>query len=104
MRHSNPSSQNQPRQPQSVPVLQSACIMTTTDAAPHYALGSSDAEHERLIRQAALLAPFTERFFRSAGVVLGRRVLDLGSGVGAVAMLVGQLVGPSGEAVGVGRD
>src|SRR5437868_9520081 len=85
-------------------MVQSACIMTTPDSAPHYALGSSDAEHERLIRQAALLAPFTERFFRSAGIGPGQRVLDLGSGVGDVAMLVAKLVGPSGEVVGVERD
>src|SRR5438477_12015747 len=104
MRHPNPSSQNQPRQPQSVPVLQSASIMTTTDPALHYALGSSDAEHERLIRQAALLAPFTERFFRGAGIGTGQRVLDIGSGVGDVAMLAATLVGPSGEVVGVERD
>src|SRR5947209_16214936 len=78
--------------------------MTTTDSASHYALGSTDAEHERLIRQAALLAPFTERFFRSASIGPGQRVLDLGSGVGDVAMLVARLVGPSGEVVGIERD
>src|SRR5205814_9402808 len=104
MRHSNPSSQNQPRQPQSVPVLQSASIMTTTNSTPHYALGSTDAEQERLIRQAALLAPFTERFFLGAGIGPGQRVLDIGSGVGDVAMLVAKLVGPSGQVVGVERD
>src|SRR6267378_515045 len=70
----------------------------------NYALGSTDAEHERLIRQAALLASCTERFFREAGIASGQRVLDIGSGVGDVAMLVGQLVGPSGEVVGVERD
>jgi SAM-dependent methyltransferase len=69
-----------------------------------YLLGSSDAEQERLIRQAALLAPFTERFFRQAGIRSGQRVLDLGSGVGDVAMLVSNLVGPSGEVVGIERD
>src|SRR5438270_2846340 len=104
MRHPNPSSQNQPRQPQSVPVLQSVSIMTTTNSAPNYALGSTDAEHERLIRQAALLAPFTERFFRSAGIGPGQRVLDLGSGAGDVAMLAARLVGPAGEVVGVERN
>src|SRR5947209_19323324 len=78
--------------------------MTTTDSASHYALGSTDAEHERLIRQAALLAPFTERFFRSASIGPGQRVLDLGSGVGDVAMLAARLVGPVGEVVGVERD
>lgn len=69
-----------------------------------YLLGSSDAEHERLIRQARHIAPFTERFFREAGIGPGQRVLDLGSGMGDVAMLVGKLVGRSGEVVGVERD
>ena len=69
-----------------------------------YILGSSDAEHERLIRQAIRLAPITERFFREAGIGPGQRVLDLGSGVGDVAMLVARLVGPSGEVVGIERD
>src|SRR2546427_12690712 len=78
--------------------------MTTTSPTPHYALGSTDAEHERLIRQAARLAPFTERFFRDAGIGPGQRVLDIGSGVGDVAMLAAKLVGPSGEVVGVERD
>lgn len=71
---------------------------------PKYALGSTDAEHERLIRQAAQLAPYTERFFREAGIGTGQRVLDLGSGVGDIAMLVAAIVGPSGEVVGVERD
>jgi ubiquinone/menaquinone biosynthesis C-methylase UbiE len=67
-------------------------------------LGSSDAEHERLIRQAAWVDPYTERFFRDAGIGLGQRVLDLGSGVGDVAMIAARLVGPSGEVVGVEGD
>jgi SAM-dependent methyltransferase len=78
--------------------------MTASGPASPYALGSTDREHERLVRQAALLAPCTERFFREAGVGPGQRVLDLGSGVGDVAMLAARLVGPSGEIVGVERD
>ena len=69
-----------------------------------YALGATDAEHERLIRQAETLAPHTKRFFREAGIGEGQRVLDLGSGVGDVAMLVARLVGPTGEVVGIERD
>ena len=69
-----------------------------------YLLGSSDAEHERLIRQATVFAPFTERFFHQAGIGSGQRVLDLGSGVGDVAMLVSKLVGSSGKVVGIERD
>ncbi|MGA8659698.1 MAG: hypothetical protein WB586_26555 [Chthoniobacterales bacterium] len=52
-----------------------------------YLLGNTDAEHERLIRQAIRLAPVTERFFREAGIGSGQSVLELGSGVGDVAML-----------------
>jgi len=70
----------------------------------HYALGNTDAEHERLIRQAARLAPLTERLFREAGIGAGQRILDLGSGVGDVAMLAARLAGSSGEVVGVERD
>jgi ubiquinone/menaquinone biosynthesis C-methylase UbiE len=69
-----------------------------------YLLGSSDREHERLIRQATRLAPVTERFFREAGIGPGQRVLELGSGVGDVAMLVARLVGRSGEVLGIERD
>jgi len=78
--------------------------MTANHPCYSYALGSTDSEHERLIRQAARLAPYTERFFREAGIGPGQRVLDLGSGVGDVAMLVARLVRPSGEVVGVERD
>jgi ubiquinone/menaquinone biosynthesis C-methylase UbiE len=78
--------------------------MTAGNSTSLYALGNTDAEHERLIRQAARLAPLTERLFREAGVAPGHRVLELGSGVGDVAMLVAQLVGPTGEVVGIERD
>src|SRR5262249_17620249 len=78
--------------------------MPTSGATSQYALGNTNAEHERLIRQAALLASLTERFFRQAGIGPGQRILDLGSGVGDVAMLAARLVGPSGEVVGVERD
>src|SRR6266481_4089038 len=78
--------------------------MTTDISGSNYLLGSTDAEHERLIRQAVRLAPVTERFFREAGLGPGQRVLDLGSGVGDVAMLAARLVGPSGEVVGIERD
>jgi SAM-dependent methyltransferase len=69
-----------------------------------YVLGNTDAEHERLIRQAARLSPYTERLFREAGIGPGQRILEIGSGVGDVAMLAARLVGPSGEVVGVERD
>ena len=75
-----------------------------SNAPKDYLLGSTDAEHERLIRQAIRLAPVTERFFREAGIGPGHRVLDLGSGVGDVAMLLARLVGPTGVVVAIERD
>src|SRR5215831_12348172 len=78
--------------------------MTASSSTSQYALGSTDAEHERLIRQAKYLDPLTERLLRDAGVGPGQRVLDIGSGVGDVAMLAARLVGPTGVVVGVERD
>ena len=78
--------------------------MAEPDGTNEYALGSDEAEHERLIRQAAWLTAHTERFFRRAGIGPGQRVLDLGSGVGDVALIVGRLVGSDGEVVGAERD
>jgi len=75
-----------------------------SETSTNYALGYTNSEHDRLIRQAARIAPTTERLFREAGIGPGHRVLDLGSGMGDVAMLAAKLVGPSGEVVGIERD
>jgi ubiquinone/menaquinone biosynthesis C-methylase UbiE len=71
---------------------------------PTYALGRSADEHQRLLEQAAFLRPLTERVLRAAGIGPGMRVLDVGSGVGDVAFLIAELVGPAGEVVGVDLD
>ena len=71
--------------------------MATTDG---YVLGHSEAELKRLATQARLIDPITRRFLVSAGIREGMRVLDVGSGVGDVAILVAGLVGKSGEVVG----
>jgi ubiquinone/menaquinone biosynthesis C-methylase UbiE len=78
--------------------------MTASNPCFEYPLGSTDAEHERLIRQAQWVNPHTERCFREAGIGRDYRVLDLGSGVGDVALLLARLVGPTGEVRGVERD
>jgi ubiquinone/menaquinone biosynthesis C-methylase UbiE len=69
-----------------------------------YALGYTDAEHDRLIRQAIRLGPYTDRLFRDSGIGVGQQVLDIGSGLGDVSMLLAHIVGPSGRVVGVERD
>src|SRR5204863_6578634 len=61
-------------------------------------------EQRRRSSQAAGFDPLTDRVFQAAGLGVGMRVLDLGSGAGDVAMLAARLVGPEGEVVGVERD
>ena len=78
--------------------------MATEKPLSGYALGYTDAEHARLIYQASRLAPLTERLFCEAGIASGQRVLDIGSGVGDVAILAAKMVGPAGEVVGIERD
>jgi ubiquinone/menaquinone biosynthesis C-methylase UbiE len=78
--------------------------MAESRSNPTYVLGNSQAEQARLIRQAAALEPFTEQFFRDAGVTPGQSVLDLGSGAGDVSLLLARLVGPAGQVLGIERD
>jgi ubiquinone/menaquinone biosynthesis C-methylase UbiE len=75
--------------------------MVTTEHDPLYVVGRSDHETARLQRQAQLYGPLTRRVFIEAGVSSGMRVLDVGSGAGDVALLVAELVGPTGQVVGV---
>jgi ubiquinone/menaquinone biosynthesis C-methylase UbiE len=65
-----------------------------------YVLGHSEAELKRLASQARVIDPITKRFFQSAEIGEGMRILDVGSGAGDVAMLVALLVGPDGTIVG----
>lgn len=71
--------------------------------AHEYVLGHSEHEVERLKSQARLIDPITERFFRSAGVSSGMRVLDVGSGAGDVAFLASDIVGATGSVIGADR-
>jgi SAM-dependent methyltransferase len=66
-----------------------------------YAPGHSDDELDRLTHQAELFEPFTRQLFQQAGISTGMRILDVGSGSGDVAFLAAELVGPSGEVIGV---
>ena len=72
--------------------------------ANEYVLGHSAGELKRLRSHAQLLNPITRRYLMEAGIAPGMRVLDVGSGVGDVAFLAAELVGPSGHVVGVDRS
>jgi SAM-dependent methyltransferase len=71
---------------------------------PEYLLGHADREQCRLIRQAQMLAPATDHFLRDAGIASGMSVLDIGCGMGDVAMLVAQLIGPQGRVTSIDLD
>jgi ubiquinone/menaquinone biosynthesis C-methylase UbiE len=75
--------------------------MSAIDPADTYPLGRSAAETERLIRQAQIYGALTRRFFATAGITAGMKVLDVGSGAGDVALLLADLVGPRGAVMGV---
>ena len=69
-----------------------------------YVPGRSEEERQRLIEQGSFLGGFTERLFADAGVGAGRRVLDVGCGVGDVLLLVASLIGREGTVVGIDKD
>jgi ubiquinone/menaquinone biosynthesis C-methylase UbiE len=66
-----------------------------------YVLGASDHEIERLDRQSASIDSATRLLLRASGIQPGMRVLDLGTGIGHVAMLLAEKVGPEGRVVGI---
>ena len=69
-----------------------------------YAFGRGRAEYERLIEQAEIFRPLTERMLRNAGIGAGMHVLDIGCGAGDVSFLVSALVGAEGSVTGVDLD
>jgi SAM-dependent methyltransferase len=66
-----------------------------------YVLGNDPQELERLDRQAASIERPTRLLMQAAGIRSGLRVLDLGTGLGHVARIAGELVGESGAVVGL---
>jgi 2-polyprenyl-3-methyl-5-hydroxy-6-metoxy-1,4-benzoquinol methylase len=69
-----------------------------------YVLGHSQSEIQRLIFQARVIRPITERLLREAGLTAGMRVIDIGCGAGDVSMIAAEMVGPSGSIVAIDRD
>jgi len=69
-----------------------------------YALGHSERELERLTRQGKAFEPFTRQLLGQAGISSGMPALDVGSGAGDSSFLVAELVGRSGEVIGIDRE
>ncbi len=69
-----------------------------------YVIGHTTSELLRMDQQAKLLAPATAAILQVAGLRPGMRVLDLGTGLGDVALTAAELVGAEGHVVGIDRD
>lgn len=74
--------------------------MTTQD----YVLGHTDAELDRLMKQAEFFGLLTEQVLQRAGLEPGMSVLDAGCGAGDVSLLAARLVGPTGRVLGIDRS
>lgn len=66
-----------------------------------YTLGRTSHETTRLIEQSRIYGASTHRLCKRAGITVGMRVLEIGSGAGDVALTLAELVGPTGKIVGV---
>jgi ubiquinone/menaquinone biosynthesis C-methylase UbiE len=74
-----------------------------TAAAP-YVFDRSEADHERLVRQARFIEDFAREACLRAGLKSGQSAIDVGCGpLGALAVLAG-LVGPTGTVIGLDAD
>jgi 2-polyprenyl-3-methyl-5-hydroxy-6-metoxy-1,4-benzoquinol methylase len=69
-----------------------------------YMLGRTNAEHDRLNQQGRLISNLTRHFLEEIGLCSGMTVLDVGSGVGDVAIMAARMVAPGGRVVGIDLD
>ena len=75
--------------------------LKASDSDATYTLGRTSHETTRLIEQSRIYGESTKQLCVSAGICNGMRVLEIGSGAGDVAIMVAELVGSSGQVVGV---
>jgi ubiquinone/menaquinone biosynthesis C-methylase UbiE len=73
-------------------------------SAAAYVMGHGDRERRRLELQGAILRPLTEQLLVRSGIGRGMSVLDLGCGVGDVALIAAGLVGRRGRVTAIDVD
>ena len=73
-------------------------------SAPGYVLGSSDAERQRLVRQAQAYSPEASWLLEQVGAKPGWRAVDVGCGPIGIMDLLSCRLGPTGETVGVDNE
>ena len=67
-----------------------------TQTPADYLFAQATDETRRLKRQAEFLSRFTHSLLDAAGITSGMKVLDVGTGIGDVAFMVAERVGPQG--------
>ncbi|HUI41163.1 MAG TPA: class I SAM-dependent methyltransferase [Terriglobia bacterium] len=77
-------------------------LMPSTPSSTKYPL-TTQLAFRWLDRQARLYETFTRQALQEAGLEPGMRVLDVGTGTGAVAALAAEMVGPEGTVLAVDR-
>jgi precorrin-6B methylase 2 len=77
--------------------------MNASYALTDYVLGSNDAEHQQSADKPTHWRPMRSGCFAMLGL-RSASALDVGSGVGDVALLAAALVGRSGSVLGIDRD
>jgi ubiquinone/menaquinone biosynthesis C-methylase UbiE len=78
--------------------------MHSVDRLGAYVLGHSDQELARLERQGRIFGAETGYLLGRAGLWPGMNVLDVGCGVGDVALAVAEIVGAEGSVLGIDRS
>lgn len=73
------------------------------DGTGSYVLGHSEQELARLEHQSEIFGFETRQLVYRAGLKPGMHILDVGCGVGDVAMIVADIVGPTGSVLGLDR-
>jgi ubiquinone/menaquinone biosynthesis C-methylase UbiE len=72
-----------------------------TSSADNYLLGHTPFAIQRLLRLGHIYQPFTRSTLIEAGLTTGMRVLDIGCGPGDVSLIAADLVGETGQVLGI---
>jgi ubiquinone/menaquinone biosynthesis C-methylase UbiE len=72
-----------------------------TSSADNYVLGNTPFAIRRLLRLGQIYQPFTRSMLIEAGLTTGMRVLDIGCGPGEVSLIAADLVGDTGQVLGI---
>src|SRR5436190_776291 len=75
--------------------------MTDAASQPDYVLGHAERELKRLGQQAGFFAEATRAGLLRAGLAPGMRVLDIGCGIGDVALIAADIVGAGGSVTAI---